>query len=277
MAKHEGKHRERHPDDLPKKVYESELRRLQAELVKVQEWVKAERQRIVVVFEGRDAAGKGGTIKRIAQYLNPRVARIVALPMPTERQRGQWYFQRYVEHLPTAGEIVLFDRSWYNRAGVERVMGFCTPDEYRRFLHHCPIFERLLVEDGVLLRKYWFSVSDEEQQRRFASRLEDPMRSWKLSPMDLKSITHWEDYSRAKDEMMVHTDLPEAPWYVVESDVKKRARLNMMAHLLSTIPYVAVPEPVIKLPDRPKPTGYERPPRDQATYVPDHVAMLLRS
>src|SRR3954469_6555096 len=277
MAKHEGKRRERHPSAVPDRVYEPELRRLQAELVKVQEWVKAERQRVVIVFEGRDAAGKGGTIKRVAQYLNPRVARVVALPMPTERQRGQWYFQRYVEHLPTAGEIVLFDRSWYNRAGVEHVMGFCTPDEYRRFLHQCPIFERLLVEDGILLRKYWFSVSDEEQERRFESRLEDPMRSWKLSTMDLNSITHWEDYSRAKDEMMVHTDIPEAPWYVVESDVKKQARLNMMAHLLSTIPYVAVPEPVIKLPDRPKPKGYERPPRDLATYVPDHVATLLGS
>jgi len=281
MAKHEakahGKRREPHPDDLPKKLYERELRRLQAELVKVQEWVKAERQRIVVVFEGRDAAGKGGTIKRITQNLNPRVARIAALPMPTERQRGQWYFQRYVEHLPSAGEIVLFDRSWYNRAGVERVMGFCTPDEYRRFLHQCPIFERLLVEDGVLLRKYWFSVSDEEQERRFESRLEDPMRFWKLSTMDLNSITHWEDYSRAKDEMMVHTDLPEAPWYVVESDVKKRARLNMIAHLLSTIPYVSVPPAPITLPQRPKSKGYVRPPRDLATYVPDHVATLLDS
>ena len=200
-------------------------------------------QRIVVVFEGRDAAGKGGTINRITQYLSPRVARIVALPAPTEREKAQWYFQRYIEHLPGAGEIVLFDRSWYNRAGVEWVMGFCTPEEYRRFLHQCPIFERLLVEDGILLRKYWFSVSDHEQERRFNSRLEDPMRHWKLSTMDLESITHWEDYSRAKDEMMVHTDIPEAPWYVVESDVKKRARLNMMAHLLSTIPYADVAPP----------------------------------
>ena len=177
----------------------------------MQEWVKAEGQRLVVVFEGRDAAGKGGTIKRITQYLSPRVARIEALPAPTERERSQWYFQRYVERLPSAGEIVLFDRSWYNRAGVEKVMGFCTPAEHRRFLHQCPIFERLLVEDGILLRKYWFSVSDEEQQRRFRARLEDPMRQWKLSPMDLESISRWEDYSRAKDEMMVHTDVPEAP------------------------------------------------------------------
>ena len=259
---------------LKKSAYEAELFRLQAELVKVQEWVKAERQRIVVVFEGRDAAGKGGTIKRITQYLSPRVAPIAALPAPSERERSQWYFQRYVEHLPTAGEITLFDRSWYNRAGVEKVMGFCTQAEHARFLHQCPIFERLLVEDGILLRKYWFSVSDEEQQRRFRSRLEDPMRQWKLSPMDLESIVRWEDYSRAKDEMMVHTDIPEAPWYVVESDSKKRARLNMIAHLLSTIPYVEVPKPTLTLPERPEPRGYERPPREQATYVPDHCSTL---
>jgi polyphosphate kinase len=254
--------------------YEAELYRLQAELVKVQEWVRAERQRVVVVFEGRDAAGKGGTIKRIAQYLNPRVCRIAALPAPTEREKTQWYFQRYVEHLPAAGEIVLFDRSWYNRAGVEHVMGFCTPTEHRRFLHQCPIFERMLVEDGILLRKYWFSVSDEEQQRRFRSRLEDPMRFWKLSPMDLESITRWESYSRAKDDMMVHTDIPEAPWYVVESDVKKVARLNMMAHLISTLPYTSVPLPPIAVPDRPPSTGYIRPPKEQTTSVPDHVATL---
>ena len=261
-------------DKLPRAVYEAELLRLQAELVKVQEWVRAEGARVVVVFEGRDAAGKGGTITRVAQYLNPRVARVVALPAPTERERGQWYFQRYVEHLPAAGEIVLLDRSWYNRAGVERVMGFCTLDEYRRFLHQCPIFERLLVEDGILLRKYWFSVSDQEQERRFRSRRKDPLRRWKLSPMDLESITRWEDYSRAKDEMMVHTDVPEAPWYVVESDVKKRARLNMIAHLLSTLPYAEVSRPLVELPDRPKSRGYERPPREQTTYVPDHAATL---
>jgi len=260
---------------LPADVYEAELRRLQAELVRLQEWVRAEGQRVVVVFEGRDAAGKGGTIKRVTQYLNPRVARIAALPAPTERERTQWYFQRYVAHLPSAGEIVLFDRSWYNRAGVERVMGFCTLHEYRRFLHQCPIYERMLVEEGLLLRKYWFSVSDQEQQRRFKSRVKDPMRQWKLSPMDLESITRWEDYSRAKDEMMVHTDIPEAPWYVVESDDKKRARLNMMAHLLSTIPYVEVPRPAIEIPPRPPAKGYERPPREHTTYVPDHVAGLL--
>jgi polyphosphate kinase 2 len=259
---------------LPKEVYEAELFRLQAEFVKVQEWVKAEGQRIVVVFEGRDAAGKGGTIKRIAQYLSPRVATIAALPAPTEREKSQWYFQRYVEHLPAAGEITLFDRSWYNRAGVEKVMGFCTQAEYARFLHQSPIFERMLVEDGILLRKYWFSVSDEEQQRRFRSRLKDPMRQWKLSPMDLESIVRWEEYSRAKDEMMVHTDIPGAPWYVVESDAKKRARLNMMAHLLSTIPYVDVPAAPLELPPRPEPKGYQRPPRENTTYVPDHSATL---
>jgi len=258
-------------------VYDAELFRMQAEFVKVQEWARTTGQRIMVIFEGRDAAGKGGTIKRITQYLSPRVARIAALPAPTERERGQWYFQRYLEHLPSAGEIVLFDRSWYNRAGVEKVMGFCTPTEYREFLHQCPILERMLIEDGILLRKYWFSVSDQEQQKRFKSRLEDPMRQWKLSPMDLESITRWEDYSRAKDEMMVHTDIAEAPWFVVESDVKKRARLNMMAHLLSTIPYVDTPVPTLKLPRRPKPKGYERPPREQTTYVPDHCATLRGS
>jgi polyphosphate kinase 2 len=261
---------------LPGRVYDAELFRLQAELVKVQEWVRAGGQRLVVVFEGRDAAGKGGTIKRITQYLSPRVARIAALPAPTERERSQWYFQRYVEHLPGAGEIVLFDRSWYNRAGVEKVMGFCTPAEHRRFLHQCPIFERMLVEDGILLRKYWFSVSDEEQQRRFQARLADPMRRWKLSGMDLESITRWEDYSRAKDEMMVHTDVPEAPWHVVESDDKRRARLNMMAHLLSTLPYADVPAPTLELPPRPRSRGYERTPREHSTYVPDHCASLVR-
>ncbi len=206
------------PAKLPREAYERELYRLQGELVKMQGWMRATGARMVVIFEGRDAAGKGGTIKRASEFLNPRSAPVVALPAPTERETGQWYFQRYVAHLPTAGELVLFDRSWYNRAGVEHVMGFCTQQEYIRFLHQCPIFERLLVEDGILLRKYWFSVSDEEQQRRFRDRLSDPMRRWKLSAMDLESITHWEDYSRAKDEMFVHTDIPEAPWHVLESD-----------------------------------------------------------
>jgi len=274
MAQDHSSDSRRAEQKVPPGLYHAELSRLQAEMVKVQEWAKAEGKRIVVVFEGRDAAGKGGTIKRITQYLSPRVARIAALPAPTEREQAQWYFQRYIEHLPSAGEVVLLDRSWYNRAGVEKVMGFCTPAEYRRFLHQCPIFERMLVEDGILLRKYWFSVSDHEQQRRFKSRLQDPMRQWKLSPMDLESITRWEDYSRAKDEMMVHTDIPEAPWFVVESDVKKRARLNMMSHLLSTLPYTDVYSPVLELPKRPKPKGYERPPREQTTYVPDHCATL---
>jgi len=260
---------------VPRKVYDRELLRLQSELVKLQEWVRAEGTRLVVVFEGRDAAGKGSTIKRVTEYLNPRVARIVALPAPTERERTEWYFQRYIEHLPAAGEIVLFDRSWYNRAGVERVMGFCTKAEYGRFLHQCPIFERLLVEDGILLRKYWFSVSDAEQERRFSSRLNDPMRQWKLSPMDLESITRWEDYSRAKDEMFVHTDIPEAPWYVVDSADKRRARLNMIAHLLRTVPYHDVQRLPLELPPRPRSTGYVRAPRESQTFVPDYAATLL--
>ena len=248
------------PGRIPRKTYEKALYSLQAELVTMQEWVKN---------------GKGSTIKRITEYLNPRVAQIVALPTPSDRQRTQWYFQRYVEHLPAAGEIRFLDRSWYNRAGVEKVMGFCTPDEYRRFLHQAPIFERLLIEDGILLRKYWFSVSDAEQERRFASRLQDPMRQWKLSPMDLESITRWEDYSRAKDEMLVHTDLPESPWFVVEADDKRRARLNMIHHLLSTIPYTSVVRAPLKLPKRPPSAGYERPPRELNHYVPDYAASLL--
>ena len=262
-------------DRIPRKRYERELLRLQAELVTLEDWVRAERERVVVVFEGRDAAGKGGVIKRITEYLNPRGARIVALPAPTERERTQWYFQRYVPHLPAGGEIVLFDRSWYNRAGVERVMGFCTPDELRQFLHQCPIFERMLIEDGIRLVKYWFSVSDEEQERRFCARLEDPMRRWKLSPMDLESRRRWVEYSRAKDEMFVHTDIPEAPWYVVEADDKRRARLNCIAHLLGQVPYRAVPNELLELPPRPDAGDYRRPPRELYRYVPDHAASLL--
>ena len=261
---------------LPTTLYESELFRLQAELVKLQGWAGQTGARIVVVFEGRDAAGKGGTIKRITEYLNPRVARIAALPAPTERERGQWYFQRYIAHLPARGEIVLFDRSWYNRAGVEKVMGFCTPQEHSLFLRQTPIFEQMLIDDGILLRKYWFSVSDDEQLRRFQSRLEDPVRQWKLSPMDLESVYRWDDYSRARDEMMVHTDVPVSPWYVVESNDKRNARLNMMAHLLSTIDYHGVPVPHVELPQRPVHSGsYQRPPRELYTYVDDHVAELL--
>lgn len=263
-------------EKLPKKAYESELKRLQAELVEMQAWLRETGNRLVVVFEGRDAAGKGSAIKRITQYLNPRHARVVALPAPTEVQRTQWYFQRYIEHMPAAGEIVIFDRSWYNRAGVERVMGFCTTDEYRRFLHQAPIFERLLVEDGIMLRKYWFSVSDEEQERRLRSRHSDPMRRWKLSPMDLESITRWEEYSRAKDEMFIHTDIPEAPWFTVESEDKKRSRINVISHLLSTVPWEQLEPPELEIPERPERKCYERPPREEFKYVPDVAARLLK-
>ncbi len=264
------------PPKIKKAAYEAELRRLQTELVTMQQWVKASGTRIVAIFEGRDAAGKGSAIKRITEFLNPRNARIVALPAPTERQRSQWYFQRYIEHLPAAGEIVLMDRSWYNRAGVERVMGFCTTDEYRRFLHQAPIFERLLVEDGILLFKFWFSVSDIEQERRFRSRLTDPMRRWKLSPMDVQSISRWEDYSRAKDEMFIHTDIPEAPWYTVESEDKKRSRINVIAHILEHVPYEHIDPDAVTIPDRPPVTNYVRPPREEFKYVQDHAASLVK-
>jgi polyphosphate kinase 2 len=260
---------------FPKRLYEKELLRLQEELVKMSEWVKDTGARVVVVFEGRDAAGKGGAIKRITEHVNPRIARVVALPAPTERQRTQWYFQRYVDELPAAGEIVLLDRSWYNRAGVEKVLGFCTAEEHRRFLRQCPTFERLLAEDGIHLIKYWFSVSDAEQERRFEARIDDPMRRWKLSGTDLFSRTHFVDYSRAKDEMFVHTDIPEAPWFVVEADEKKKARLNCMAHLLTQIPYEPKDLPHVKIPPRQGDEGYVRPPRDANTYVPDHAATLL--
>ena len=265
-----------HPHRLNRELYERELYRLQSELVKMQAWVTDQGARVMVVFEGRDAAGKGGTIKRVTQYLNPRVAGIVALGAPTEREQTQWYFQRYIDHLPAGGQIALFDRSWYNRAGVEHVMGFCTKEEYHRFLHQCPIFERLLVEDGILLRKYWFSVSDDEQEKRLVSRLEDPLRQWKLSGLDLQSISRWEDYSRAKDEMFVHTDIPEAPWNVIESDDKRRARINMIAHLLSTVPYHDVQRMPLSLPPRPPAQGYQRAPKDMQSYVPDHAAELER-
>ena len=260
---------------VPKKAYESELERLQVELAELARWVVSSGARIVILFEGRDAAGKGGTIKRVTQYLNPRIARVVALPAPTERQKTQWYFQRYIEHLPAAGEIVLFDRSWYNRAGVERVMNFCSADEYHRFLHQVPIFERLLVEDGIMMRKYWFSVSRDEQERRFTKRLDDPMRRWKLSPMDLESMTRWDDYSRAKDQMLIHTDIPESPWYVVPSDDKRSARLNMISHFLSTVPGEKQEPRVLELPERSAPTGYVRPPMDSQHIVPDHAATLI--
>jgi len=262
---------------LDNALYEAELNRLQTELVEMQEWVKATGARIVVLFEGRDAAGKGGAIKRVTEYLNPRVARIVALPVPTERQRTQWYFQRYIEHLPAAGEIVLFDRSWYNRAGVERVMGYCTPEEYIRFLRQCPLFEQMLIDDGIMLRKYWFSVSDAEQEKRFRSRLNDPMRRWKLSPTDLQSVTRWEEYSRAKDEMFVHTDLPGNRWNVVEAENKKRARINMIAHLLDSIPYRHVERPKLEFPKRPPSNGYVRTERRLQNEVPDVTGTLTKT
>jgi polyphosphate kinase 2 len=262
---------ERHgsPRRIKKKVYEAELARLQVELVKLQEWVKHEGLKVVVIFEGRDAAGKGGVINRITQSLNPRVCRIVALGTPTEREQTQWYFQRYVPHLPAAGEIVLFDRSWYNRAGVERVMGFCTEEEYREFLRSCPEFERMLVRSGIRLIKYWFSVSDEEQERRFRSRIKDPTKRWKLSPMDLESRKRWVEYSKAKDEMFAHTDIRQAPWYVVEADVKERARLNCISHLLSQIPYRDLTPAPIELPPRQDARGYVRPPKSDQTFVPE--------
>lgn len=260
---------------LSNRAYEAEMLRLQGELVKLQRWVKVNGERVVVIFEGRDAAGKGGTIKRITEYLSPRVARVAALPAPTPREESQWYFQRYISHLPAAGEIVLFDRSWYNRAGVEKVMGFCTPKEATRFMRQCPIFEQMLVEDGIHVRKYWFSVSDKMQYKRFKKRLDDPLRQWKLSPMDLESITRWEEYSRAKDEMMVHTDTPSCPWYHVYSDSKKSARVNMIHHLLTSLPYEEIPPAdTIVLPDRPAGFGYRRPSVSVSEYVPDYAATL---
>jgi polyphosphate kinase 2 len=252
--------------------YEKEVARLQVELVKQQEYIRAQGLRVVVVFEGRDAAGKGGAIQRITETLNPRAARVVALAAPTERERGQWYFQRYVQHLPTRGEMVLFDRSWYNRAGVERVMGFCTDEEYEEFLHSCPEFERMLVRSGITLVKYWFSVSDTEQEKRFQKRLQDPTKRWKLSPMDLEARNRWVDFSRAKDAMFAATDIPEAPWWVVEADVKKRARINVMTHLLAQVPYEDLtPEPPTLPPRPPVTDDYVRPPKESQHLVPDVV------
>jgi len=248
-------------------VYEKELRRLQIELVKLQEWVKYKKLKVVVLFEGRDAAGKGGVIKRITEPMNPRICRVVALGVPTEKEKTQWYFQRYVPHLPAGGEVVLFDRSWYNRAGVERVMGFCTEPEYLEFMHSCPEFERMLVRSGIILIKYWFSVSDDEQEQRFQSRLKDPTKRWKLSPMDLESRSRWVDYSRAKDEMFKYTDIKQAPWYVVNADNKECARLNCISHLLSTVPYKDLTPESVKLPKRDR-SAYVRPPFADQTFVP---------
>jgi polyphosphate kinase 2 len=254
---------------LKRKLYDRELLRLQEELVKMQYWVKAEGFRLIVLFEGRDAAGKGGTIKRITEPLNPRGCRVVALATPSDQQRSQWYFQRYVEHFPSAGEIVLFDRSWYNRAGVERVMGFCSEAELREFEQSCPEFERMLVRSGIVLLKYWFSVSDQEQERRFQSRINDPTRRWKLSAMDLQSRDRWVAFSRAKDAMFSHTNIPEAPWFSVRADDKRRARLNCIRHLLSKVPYVDMTPPALQLPPRPSPGDYVRPPINEQFFVPD--------
>ena len=254
---------------MPRKEFDKELERLQVELCRLQDWVVQEGLRVVVVFEGRDAAGKGGVIKRITQHLNPRICRIVALPAPTERETTQWYFQRYVAHLPAAGEMVLFDRSWYNRANVEHVMGFCSEEEYQEFMRSCPEFERMLVRSGIILIKYWFSVSDEEQERRFQSRLEEPHKRWKLSPMDLQSRARWVEYSKAKDDMFAHTDIKQAPWYVVKSDNKKLARLNCIRHLLGMMPYKDLTPERIRLPKRQSGEGYIRPPMSDQTFVPD--------
>lgn len=254
---------------LDNKLYEKELRRLQIELVKLQEWVKDQGLKVIVIFEGRDAAGKGGVIKRITESLNPRSVRVVAVPSPTEREKSQWYFQRYVAHLPAAGEIVLFDRSWYNRAGVERVMGFCTESEYQEFLRSVPEFERMIVRSGIILIKYWFSVSDEEQEKRFQARIKDPTKRWKLSPMDLESRTKWVEYSKAKDNMFAFTDIKQAPWYVVNADNKMKARLNCITHMLSLIPYQDLTPQAITLPPRVKSEVYIRPPITDQTFVPD--------
>jgi polyphosphate kinase 2 len=258
------------PKKLDLEVYVTELHKLQIELVKLQEWIKAKGLKVAVIFEGRDAAGKGGTIKRITEFLNPRVVRIVALGTPSNRDKTEWYFQRYVPHLPAAGEMVLFDRSWYNRAGVERVMGFCTEDDVWEFFRSCPEFERMLIRSGVILLKYWFSVSDEEQERRFQARAKNPTKQWKLSPMDLSSRDKWVEYSQAKDEMFSYTDTKDSPWWVVNAGDKRRARLNMITHLLSMIPYEDVlPKHVVKLPVRPPDKGYVRPPMQSQTFIPE--------
>ncbi|HOP03592.1 MAG TPA: polyphosphate kinase 2 [Tenuifilaceae bacterium] len=254
---------------ISKKFYEKELGKLQIELIKLQEWIKHEKLKVVVIFEGRDAAGKGGVIRTITECLNPRFCRVVALGVPTEKEKTQWYFQRYVPHLPAAGEMVLFDRSWYNRAGVERVMGFCTEQEYIEFLRSCPEFERMLVRSNIILVKYWFSVSDKEQEKRFQARIDNPTKRWKLSPMDVESRSKWVEYSKAKDQMFAHTDIKQAPWYVVHADDKKRARLNCIHHLLSLIKYKDLTPPPLELPPRKEDHSYVRPPITDQTFVPD--------
>lgn len=254
---------------IDKKLYEKELRKLQIELVKLQDWIKHKGLRVIVIFEGRDAAGKGGVIKRITQCLNPRVCKVVALGTPTEKEKTQWYFQRYVTQFPAAGEMILFDRSWYNRAGVEHVMDFCNDTQYQEFMRSCPEFERMLIRSGIILVKYWFSVSDEEQEERFQARLDDPTKRWKLSPMDVASREKWIEYSKAKDEMFRYTDTKQSPWYVVPADNKKRARLNCIHHLLSLIPYKELPAEKIKLPPRQDSKGYVRPPFSDQTIIPE--------
>ncbi len=254
---------------IKKKDYERELARLQEELVRLQRWIRHKGLKVVVIFEGRDAAGKGGVIKRISERTNPRVVRVVALGTPSDREKTQWWFQRYVAELPAAGEMILFDRSWYNRGVVEPVMGFCTEEEYREFLRSCPEFERMMVRSGIILIKYWFSVSDEEQERRFHNRINDPMRRWKLSPIDIEGRTRWVEFSKAKDTLFAHTDIKQAPWYVVNADSKKAARLNCMSHLLSMIPYEEVPWEEVELPERQDRTGYVRPPLEDQTFVPE--------
>jgi len=261
-------YKDKHPDQIDRRVYFQSLLRLQSELIKLQDWVQYHKQKVVVLFEGRDSAGKGGVIKRITQRLNPRVVRTVALPAPSDREKTQWYFQRYVPHLPAGGEIVLFDRSWYNRAGVERVMGFATEDQVEEFFRDVPEFERMLVRSGIRVVKYWFSITDEEQQFRFLMRIHDPMKQWKLSPMDLQSRVRWEQYTKAKEEMFARTNIPEAPWYIVEGTDKKRARLNCIDHLLGLIPYEAVPHDDITLPDRVFNPDYERAVLPPELYVP---------
>tara|TARA_B100001121_G_C18587162_1_gene572704 strand:+ start:33 stop:818 length:786 start_codon:yes stop_codon:yes gene_type:complete len=253
------------------KKYEKILINLQQELVKLQEWVIQEGKKIVIIFEGRDAAGKGGTIKRVTEHLNPRHCRVVALSAPTEKEKTQWYFQRYVAHLPSAGEIVILDRSWYNRSGVEKVMGFCSDKEYINFLQTCPDFERMLISSGIQLIKYWFSVSPEEQIKRFQGRIDDPTKGWKLSPMDLESVNRWDDYSKAKDKMLEHTDTESSPWYLVESDNKKKARINCISHLLSLVEYSEVEHEEIKLPDRALTGSVERPDKSNFNYVPEAI------
>ncbi len=267
MPKEKSKKHEN--EKLSSDKYEEEMEKLQLELVKLQDWVKKENQKIVVIFEGRDAAGKGGVIRRITERLSPRVCRVTALGIPTEKEKTQWYFQRYAAHLPAGGEIVIFDRSWYNRAGVEHVMGFCTKPEYDEFLRSCPLFENMLVRSGIILIKYWFSVSDKEQEKRFKDRINNPLKRWKFSPMDLKSRERWAEYSKAKDEMFHYTDTRISPWFVVNADSKKKARLNCIAHLLSKIPYTYKPEPPIKLPKIKKDESYVRPPLYEQTFIPE--------